>query len=242
MAGNGLPPPPRQLLLLPLLWLAAAAICAPSTATVQGISGGNNQLVSTAASSVAAAVDRFMQEPLIAIRSSLHMSELGYLPLHNNSADANCTAAVAGTETLRRWLYQQTLTARVGTASVPSTMLYVGLEDGRFLGYFSASSYTFRARANGSALGFSWSPAPPLSPTVQGPAPGHIASDACPAGAARSSAAAPCTLGGCCDRSVRGYFSTSRAAKGVPLNLTKWKAYDHRARPWCVRAWSAAAT
>jgi hypothetical protein len=38
------------------------------------------------------------------------------------------------------------------------SMIYAGLEDGRFTGYFSATSYTERAAGDGLAAGLSWSP------------------------------------------------------------------------------------
>ena len=42
----------------------------------------------------------------------------------------------------QQWLYQQTLATGTGVDS-NIDMVYLGLEDGRFLGYFGPSSYTY---------------------------------------------------------------------------------------------------
>jgi hypothetical protein len=55
-------------------------------------------------------------------------------------------------------LYKQVLATGLGDKSVTALdMIYVGLEDGRFVGYFSPTSYTERA-ATGRAADLPWAP------------------------------------------------------------------------------------
>lgn len=57
---------------------------------------------------------------------------------------------------LRQWLYNQIVSLRA-TGFKQIEMVYAGLDDGRFLGYFSVSSYTERA-STGSATDLEWFP------------------------------------------------------------------------------------
>jgi hypothetical protein len=60
---------------------------------------------------------------------------------------------------LRQWCYSQVLALGVGDHSVSSIdMVYVGLENGHFVGYFSPTIYTERAAGQGSAGDIPWSP------------------------------------------------------------------------------------
>lgn len=60
----------------------------------------------------------------------------------------------SSTQPLRQHLYSQI----VALDNLAVSMIYAGLEDGRFTGYFSATSYTERAAGDGLAAGLSWSP------------------------------------------------------------------------------------
>lgn len=179
---------------------------------------------------------------------------------------------LTSTDAVREWCYTETLATGTGTWS-SIDMLYVGMEDGRFLGYFSPTSYTFKGAGSGAAddpeLG--WSPY--TLDTVNQHCgdidiecvEGKTVSASCGAGtydgechervtgsrnastdnqAACESAGniwwAPCTASGCCDSSIRNYYSTLPAARGAAVNFTRWRVYDHRVRPWyreAIAAW-----
>ena len=63
------------------------------------------------------------------------------------------------TEALRTWMYQQTVAVGLGDRERTSMdMIYYGGEDGRFVGYFSHTSYTERGRGYGMAADLPWAP------------------------------------------------------------------------------------
>eukprot|EP01043_Picozoa_sp_COSAG02_P081150 COSAG02_NODE_19664_length_870_cov_2.312581_1_plen_201_part_01 len=62
---------------------------------------------------------------------------------------------------VRQWCYAETLATGTGDRQRSMfDMLYVGLEDGRFIGYFSPTSYTFRGKDMGTPddVELGWSP------------------------------------------------------------------------------------
>ena len=132
-----------------------------------------------------------MQRPFETIRFSESSLQLGFLDL---SAGPTYTAE------LRRELYNQVIGLGVGDRQRTSIdMVYVGLEDGVFLGYFSPTSYTERA-ASGNAADLPWAPydlatvdavcaAQPPPDACRGES-GKSVSMACPSGAARDTSSA----------------------------------------------------
>ena len=116
---------------------------------------------------------------------------------------------------------------------VEISMLYIGLEDGLFTGYYSTTAYTERA-PSGWAEDLSWSPY--SLATVNEVC---AASDACQGfGDKTVHASGTCddSNTSCVDADIRNYYSTSEAADGQPLNFTKWRVYDPRVRPWYIEA------
>lgn len=219
-----------------------------------------------------------MGRPFETIRFSASSLKLGFVDLSPGYDPSE----------LRRGLYNQVIALGVGDRQRTSIdMVYVGLEDGTFLGYFSPTSYTERA-PSGLANDLPWAPynlatvdaVCAVSDACRGVS-GKSVSIACPSGAARDTSSAckdsqgvtvaanseatceatngnvwyaspipvedamrrgsdlfdlrryvPCTDDGCCDESIRNYYSTSADIGGVPANFTRWRVYDHRARPW----------
>ena len=179
---------------------------------------------------------------------------------------------LSDTVEVREWCYAETLATATGdqTRSMID-MLYVGLEDGRFIGYFSPESYTFKGIGAGTAddAELGWSPHSldtvndmcenvtcVANSTVSASCASSTYSGSCKqrangaevdeadAGYADQTACesagniwwAPCTTDNCCDSSIRNYYSTSRAARGAPVDFTRWRLYDHRVRPWYRQA------
>jgi hypothetical protein len=57
------------------------------------------------------------------------------------------------------WMYHQAIAVGLGDrARTSMDMIYYGGEDGRFLGYFSGTSYTERAAGFGMATAVPWGP------------------------------------------------------------------------------------
>lgn len=75
-------------------------------------------------------IDRLMQTPFIPLQYTAESHRMGFL-------------STASTEDVRQMLYEQTLASGAGVSDID--MVYAGLEDGRFVGYFSAESYTYGA-------------------------------------------------------------------------------------------------
>ena len=61
------------------------------------------------------------------------------------------------TEEIREWLYTQTVAVSNSDES-GITMLYTGLSDGRFVGYYNPTSYGFRAAGSSVFANISWAP------------------------------------------------------------------------------------
>jgi len=134
-----------------------------------------------------------------------------------------------------------------------------GLEDGRFIGYFSETSFTHRAAGASAPGALSWTPFSLATindacaaDACKGEA-GKTVSAACGTGLARetrcvlaggaddSSATTEgacsgfwwtgCTTTGCCDSSIRNYYSTSKADRGVPGDFTRWRVCECPSAP-----------
>jgi hypothetical protein len=92
-------------------------------------------------------LEHVMVKPFESVRFSQSSMQFGFL------------GDLSSAELLRQWVYSQILALGVGDVSVSSIdMIYVGLEDGLFVGYFSPASYTERAAGAGSAADLPWSP------------------------------------------------------------------------------------
>ena len=164
-------------------------------------------------------LDAAMASPFGFLRMSQRMVELGFVDPANTAQ---------GTADLREALYNQIL----GLFGTSISMVYVGMEDGRFVGYFSGTSYTERAAGDGLATHLPWSPwedpeamnaacAADASVCIPGP-DGVSVESACPAPPPPN----------CASSNVRNYYATSVDLKGLPGNVTRWRLYDPRIRPW----------
>eukprot|EP01043_Picozoa_sp_COSAG02_P047130 COSAG02_NODE_4484_length_5303_cov_2.581476_1_plen_1365_part_00 len=188
-----------------------------------------------------------------------YVMEMPFSPIAFSEEQISMSFLGTTDEELRSWLYHQIIALGVGQSSW-MTMIYMGLEDGRFLGYFSNSSYTERA-SSGLAADLSWMPytLDEVNDAVDRGdirgVSGKTVETSCPEGARDSVCTsqssepvnaidqaaclhtagntwyAPCTAD-CCDAHIRNYYTTSFAARGAPINVTRWRTYDHKARPW----------
>lgn len=135
---------------------------------------------------------------------------------------------------LRELLFLQSVALANRAEGSGITMLYAGLADGRFIGYYSPERYTFRATGQSAASSpeLVWTPYASADdvPDALGSDSTFIAVS-CP-GSMRDSEEPGCTPAGCCDSNIRTYHSTSQEARGAPQTLTKWALYDPRLRPW----------
>jgi hypothetical protein len=108
-------------------------------------------------------------------------------------------------------------------------MVYIGLEDGLFAGYYSLTSYTERA-PSGQAEDLSWSP---YSLATVNEVCATVA--ACQ-GVTNQTVNASGSCGvpdmTCVDANIRNYYTTTEASSGQPVNFTKWTTYDPRVRSW----------
>ena len=210
-------------------------------------------------------IEAVMEEPFSPLDFTTDAHRLGFLDL-------------SSTLELQQWVYGQALATHTGDGTQSSIdMLYVGLEDGRFLGYFSPTSYTYRGPGTGGpeAAGLGW--APYTLATVDCDLirchSGSTVSASCAANVNAGEAYdgeckdlrsgstdaafsdqvaceiaeniwfAPCTTDKCCDSSIRNYYSTSEVALGAPIDVTRWRVYDHRIRQWyreAISAWTLA--
>lgn len=212
---------------------------------------------------VQANIEGVMEEPFSPLDFTADAHRLDFLDLTD-------------TLELQQWVYGQALATHTGDSTQSSIdMLYVGLEDGRFLGYFSPTSYTYRGAGDGApdAAGLHWAPYTLATvdcdlirchagSTVSSSCAANVNAGATYDGVCtdhRSGATdaafsdqttcqtagniwyAPCTTDKCCDSSIRNYYSTSEVARGAPTDVTRWRVYDHRVRPWyreAISAWS----
>eukprot|EP01043_Picozoa_sp_COSAG02_P002899 COSAG02_NODE_68_length_42582_cov_52.351129_35_plen_961_part_00 len=149
------------------------------------------------------------------------------------------SCAASETVELRELLFLQSVAVASQADGTGITMLYAGMEDGRFVGYYDPERYTFRAAdwSVASSPDHSWSPYASADDVPgdagKGGAQGLSLAVSCP-GAAAPSAEPACTPAGCCDRNIRTYHDTSLAARGAPQTFTGWTLYDPRVRPWYI--------
>ena len=125
------------------LFAALAALCTQHAAAQVGIEGGTTTYTET------------FQHPRLEYTLSTFMREPGNLlaltrPAYSMEVVSG-TCTKDGTEALREWLYTQTVAVgnRAGGSAI--TMIYAGMEDGTFVGYFDPDSYTFRAAGESRA-------------------------------------------------------------------------------------------
>ena len=168
-------------------------------------------------------IDSLMQEPLSPVQYSEAACAMDFLDL-----DADTSA--------RQWLYQQALATHTGDQEYSTqilgreepamSMIYLGIEDGRFLGYFSDESYTYRGAGGGLPTdpALSWAPytlatvddACALTDACRGVA-GKTVEGACAAGEPRDTR---CVLPGGEDELALGIYDISRAHFMAPAERT----------------------
>ena len=228
------------MLLLFLLLLSA-----PRHGGAQDIDSYAGQVLLPTVESQLSAV---MEEPWSTIRFTVTSLQLGFL-------DSASTTAV------RQYFYNQIVAVGVGDRTRTSVdMIYAGMEDGRFIGYFSPTSYTERGPGQGSPSALPWDPwtlatinaVCPTDDACRGET-GKTVAASCPVNDARQAGVcshnhdsndelscttagyawyAPCTLAGCCDCSVRNYYHSIVAEAGQPGDFKRWRIYDPRLRSW----------
>jgi Ca2+-binding EF-hand superfamily protein len=151
---------------------------------------------------MSAAMNTFLSTPAELVDLTLAAYEMGSL----STPDA-----------MREWLYAQVKAGGGEGCDSEVTMIYAGLEDGRFAGYYDPERYTSRGagEARADAPDTIWAPytvsTVNSASDVQGP-PGVTVSGS--------------------STHIRTYHATRRAVRGAPERLTRWTTYDHRARPW----------
>jgi hypothetical protein len=97
------------------------------------------------------------------------------------------------------------------------------------MGYFDERSYTHRARGTGAANATRWDPyglvainGAVVDENVRG-VDGKVV---------RSSCDAPEADAACVSQDIRLYYTTSPENGGRPVDVTRWREYDHRQRSW----------
>jgi len=181
--------------------------------------------------------------PFESIRVTQPMFKMGFL-------DASATPGA--TRELRQWFYNLALSSGTGGDGAAQTMVYMGMEDGRFLGYFAPGgerAYTYRASSGLAAdidwVGYGDNLTAVNECVLRGSCKDYLGKSvavSCPSGTRMSSG--DCTET-CCDANIRNYYRTSIATAGAPLAVTAWKTYDPRGRPWYKSqkaAWLASKT
>ena len=120
-------------------------------------------------------------------------------------------------------------------------MIYAGDEAGHFWGYFASLAMTHRSSGTSQATAMSWAPyalddvnAAVDAGTVRGAGGSFVVADC-----AAVPADDPFLTRGdtCVDANIRSYYSADD--KGRPTGFTRWRLYDHRARPWYKHAKAA---
>jgi Ca2+-binding EF-hand superfamily protein len=323
-AAGALAPP----LLLLLLLLAAASRDAAAQQIEDSVQSGDIFATAALVPPLSSAVHKFMQKPF---EMALDFTE---------AADYIGSLDLADRQQMSRVMYTQTLATKCGEPGNPFDMVYLGLEEGTFLGYFSPTEYTYRPPSGTMADQLSWEPY--ALDTINGVCgraqesacdfadaanQSYIAGKACIGAAAACSAvdisgggatgawerldagrasceaaggcrfsayggrtwdgkvvSSSCTRAGadvsscavvdltgadastdlhacesagdcaytpadvsggmaatctavctdtCCDGDLRIYYSAD--SRGEPVEMTRWRVYDHRARPWYIQ-------
>ena len=97
------------------------------------------------------------------------------------------------------------------------------------MGYFGESSYTHRARGAGAANATRWDPYG-LAAINGAVADGNVRG--IDGRVVRSSCGAPEADATCISQDIRTYYTTSPENGGRPVDVTRWREYDHRQRDW----------
>jgi hypothetical protein len=97
------------------------------------------------------------------------------------------------------------------------------------MGYFSESSYTHRTRGAGTADATRWDPYG-LAAINGAVADGNVRG--IDGRVVRSSCGAPEADAACVSQDILTYYTTSPQNGGRPVNVTRWRDYDHRRRSW----------
>ena len=209
--------PPRPLVVHPctrppqltaLLLTLAAMVLLPSALVVTAqSSGGEATYVGVIMTpNIFSSLDAFMLEPVQLLGLSQSMSKMGQLQ---------------STEDYRILLYTQVLALPLNSSIA---MIYVGLADGRFLGYLGRYSYVYRPSGHALAPASNWSPfsLPTVSQTcIPEPAP---------------------SLQRCGEQvthateNIRTFHSTSETQLGTPGALVGWDTYNNSCRDWYTSA------
>ena len=205
-------------------WRASQMGCrtmaAVAAVTLLGGMGGTHAQQSAAAGEAAGAVAAashqrlqstlvaFLASPIDSIAALMAGFELGGL----READARRIA-----------LYTEVMASEIHSAdshysSVSDiSMVYVGLTDGNFLGFYDVNSLVTRPAGNAAAADCSWAQFDLATVNEQ-----CAASPSCAPGPTVSASSS----------NLRIDYSTSRQLGGTAISLTGWKEYDHRAREW----------
>ena len=157
---------------------------------------------------------------------------------------------VSFTEQIAAGLYSQVLNLQMSNSSGWSKsgadMLYAGMKDGRFVGYYHHAKMVLRAKGDSLFSDLLWHPynsatdinaACLSSPDLEcaEDAPRQVASS-CPVGSPSDGHSLPCFVvsqnESCCNSSIEVVYETSRDNKGKPLAAKGWALYDPRIRPW----------
>jgi hypothetical protein len=133
------------------LALMAGAINSPHNAAAQQIAevdvqSGDIYAKEALVPRLYSAVHSFMQKPF---EMALDFTEAGN---HIGTLD------LADRQQMSRVMYTQTLATKCGEPGNPFDMIYLGLEEGTFLGYFSNTSYTYRPPTGTMTDQLSWEP------------------------------------------------------------------------------------
>lgn len=174
----------------------------------------------------------FISAPIQPIKRTLLRHQLGQLDLAPAALDWG-SAGLADAEGV---FYHQML-----DAGRKLDMIYAGDEAGHFWGYFASLAMTHRSSGTSQATAMSWAPyalddvnAAVDAGTVRGAGGSFVAADCAAVPADDPFLARGDT---CVDANIRSYYSADD--KGRPTGFTRWRLYDHRARPWYKHAKAA---
>ena len=174
----------------------------------------------------------FISAPIQPIKRTLLRHQLGQLDLAPAALDWN-SMGLANAEGV---FYHQML-----DAGRELDMIYAGDEAGHFWGYFASLAMTYRSSGTSQATAMSWAPyalddvnAAVDAGTVRGAGGSFVAADCAAVPADDPFLARGDT---CVDAGIRSYYSADD--KGPPTGFTRWRVYDHRARPWYQQAKAA---
>ncbi len=226
----------------------AVAALAVDVATVQETAAASSSSFSAGqASRILLELQDFMGLPEQAIAAIQPMFDLG-------------VAEISSREEILSSVYSQVIALDVGHSDPTLSMLYAGMSDGRFLGYYDDETMVIRAAGAGSGSDLPWphalteSTAAALASLNElcaaaaatgsnmrcGGGGSRTVSVSCPAGPPDSTVVGrPACVNvsadsSCCHESIEGVYTTSRAEGGHPITTNGWVVYDPRLRPWYI--------